>query len=220
MTLDDLIDMIGKFEARNVFNPWQRSDPLDVSDPPHYGVHFRRERLFRHFNCIPHYLLIGEAPGYQGCHFSGVPFTNEALLMQGVIPRIDMLRSRITSRPRPWSEPSATIVWRTLHELQIASDAVMWNAFGWHPHKPDEPMSNRAPTKAELEQGSHVLRAVTDYFQGARVVAVGRVAERALQRLGVRMDAAVRHPSMGGATAFYEGLRKLTTGISGENDEG
>lgn len=213
MTLDELIELIGKFEAPNVFNPWQRSDPLDVSDPPHYSVHDRRQRLWRHFNCIPHYLLIGEAPGYQGCHFSGVPFTNEALLMQGAIPRMPEPK-RITSRPKPWSEPSATIVWRTLHELKIASDVVMWNAFGWHPHKPGEPMSNRAPTKQELASGAHVLRAVVEHFRGAKVIAVGRVAEAILRRLEVRTNGSVRHPSMGGATDFRNGLRSLISGDS------
>jgi uracil-DNA glycosylase len=213
MILDDLISMISARSFANVFNPWMHSDPLDVHDPqPGYAQTDRQQRLWRHFNCAPHYLLIGEAPGYQGCHFSGVPFTNEALLLQGVIPRIDRLSKRITTRERPWSEPSATIVWRTLHELRIANDVVMWNAFGWHPHKPGEPMSNRAPTLLELSAGRDVLKAVCDYFAPAKIVAVGRVAEKALKALGITPHAAVRHPSMGGAGAFYEGLRKLCTG--------
>jgi hypothetical protein len=207
--LDTILGAISAFNGENVFNPWRDSDPLDVSDPPHYAAHYRRERLFRHFNCIPRYLLVGEAPGYQGCHFSGVPFTHEALLMDGAIPRIGALSARITSRPKPWREPSATIVWRTLHELRIADDVVMWNAFAWHPHKPGEPMSNRAPTKDEPYSGQNILQAVCDYFGGAKLIAVGRVAEKALKLLRLTADAAVRHPSMGGAAEFRDGLRHL-----------
>lgn len=205
--IDDLIAMIARYNAPNVFNPWQQNDPLDVA--AHFsGAVNRQQRLFRHFNCIPHYLLIGEAPGYQGCHFSGVPFTNEKLILSGKVPRVTMTE-RITSREKPWSEPSATVVWGALHELGIASDVVMWNAFAWHPHKPSEPMSNRAPTKQELTSGAGVLRAVVDYFKGAKIIAVGKVSEAILRRLEVPLNGCVRHPSMGGANEFRAGMAKF-----------
>lgn len=210
MNLDHLIGRILGFSGENVFNPWRSCDPLDTAE--HFkGPHERRQRLWRHFNCIPHYLLIGEAPGYQGCHFSGVAFTNEKLLLDGVIPRVSV-DGRITTRPRPWCEPSATIVWRTLYDLGIEQDVVMWNAFAWHPHKPGEPMSNRKPTNQELVAGRPVLEAVCDYFYNAKIIAVGRVAEQALQKLGIKTDGAVRHPSMGGATEFREGMARWKNG--------
>lgn len=201
-----MFDAIRTFSAPNVFNPWSDHDPLDGF--PVAGPALRLSRLAEHFDCEPKYLLVGEAPGYQGCHFSGVPFTNEKLLLEGRIPRI-RANLRITTRPKPWSEPSATIMWRVLHDLQIASETVMWNAFAWHPHKPGEPMSNRAPTDAELVKGADVLRAVTVHFGGAHIIAVGRVAEKALRRLGVGTNGAVRHPSMGGATAFRSGMQAI-----------
>lgn len=203
-----IIDALVKFEAPNVFNPWQQNDPLDAA-PNFEGSHNRCRRLWRHFNCIPHYLLVGEAPGYQGCHFSGVPFTNEALLCEGRIPRIDACE-RITTREKPWREPSATIVWGGLREHGIAQDVVMWNAFAFHPHKPGDPMSNRAPTKAELQAGRGILSMVLDYFKGAKLVAVGKVSEAALRALGYTPNACLRHPSMGGANEFRAGLARLT----------
>lgn len=209
MYSDDLVELIATHTSPNVFNPWRDNDPLDVGND-FSGASCRRQRLWRHFNCIPHYLLIGEAPGYQGCHFSGVPFTNEKLILDGKVPRVEW-SARITRREKPWSEPSATIVWGMLRELGIARDVVMWNAFAWHPHKPGEPMSNRAPTKPELASGANVLRAVVDYFTGtgAKVVAIGRVAEAILRRLEVRVNGCVRHPSMGGANEFRDGLAQL-----------
>lgn len=203
---DHIIDALVKFESQNVFNPWRHNDPLDAAA---HGAHERCQRLWRHFNCIPHYLLVGEAPGYQGCHFSGVPFTNEALLCEGQIPRIGQCE-RITTREKPWREPSATIVWGALRERGIASDVVMWNAFAFHPHKPGEPMSNRAPTKAEIQANRDILSMVVAYFKGARLVAVGKVAEAALRSLGHAPEACLRHPSMGGANEFRAGLSGLT----------
>lgn len=202
---ESIISDLASFQAPNVFNPWRDSDELDLSGEGPYG---RRRRLELHFDCRPNYLLIGEAPGYQGCHFSGIPFTNESLLMNGAIPRIGY-PGRITSRDRPWSEPSASIVWRELYRLGIAEDTVLWNAFAWHPHKPGDPMSNRAPTHDELLDGRYILKEVIDYFAYARIIAVGRVAERALEKLGLTPDGAVRHPSMGGAVKFREGLKDL-----------
>jgi uracil-DNA glycosylase len=168
----------------------------------------RLVRLLQHFDCIPKYLLIGEAPGYQGCHFSGIPFTNEKLLLEGRVPRVKV-NLRITRREPPWSEPTATVMWKTLRDLGIDEETVMWNAFAWHPFRPDEPMSNRAPTDAELVKGIDVLRAVTSHFKGEQVIAVGRVAERALKRLGVAVNGSVRHPSYGGVTDFRNGMAAL-----------
>lgn len=202
--LDDIVS----FSSANVFNPWRHTDPLDAHM---FASDHRLSRLVQHFDCDPRYLLIGEAPGYQGCHFSGVPFTNESLLINGAVPRVPVT-ARITTRKLPWCEPSATIVWKELHRLDIAEHTIMWNAFAWHPFKPGDPLSNRAPTKAELKAGEHVLRSVLDHFRHAKIIAVGRVAEAALQRLGIDQVTAIRHPSMGGASQFRSQLQQITTG--------
>jgi uracil-DNA glycosylase len=211
--MNNLIGKIAAFTAPNVFNPWRDQDPLDDRfDGPRY----RRIRLQDHFNVSPTLILIGEAPGYQGCHFSGVPFTNEKLILDRSIPRICTL-GRITTRTRPWCEPSATIVWRTLHELGLAEQVVMWNAFAWHPYKPGNPMSNRAPTHQELEQGRPVLNSVLEYFHGVPIVPVGRVAENTLRSMKIETWPSVRHPSMGGATEFRSMLKSVVGQIIQEN---
>lgn len=205
-SLMSVIDQIASVHMDYVFNPWLESDDLDVE--PANAPGRRRERLAKHFDCQPEFLLIGEAPGYQGCHFSGVPFTNEALLIEGVIPRIQV-EGRLTTRELPWREPAATVMWRQLYELKIEQRVVMWNGFAWHPFKQGNIHSNRAPMAHELKNGLHVLRAVIDHFKGARVIACGNVAEWTLLKLGVKIDGKVRHPSMGGATQFRKQLAAL-----------
>jgi hypothetical protein len=85
----------------------------------------------------------------------------------------------------------------------------MWNAFAWHPHKPGNLLSNRAPTGTELQNGWNVLRGVLNLFAHARIVAIGNVAEATLKRLDVPVSAKVRHPSMGGANLFREQMADL-----------
>jgi uracil-DNA glycosylase len=191
----------------HTFNPWTDHDP-DTDNHPDAPKH-RLARLKAHL--IPHarYLLVGEAPGYQGCKVTGIPFTSERLILESTIPRIGAPHSRLSTRPRPWSEPSATIVWGTLHELGIADEAILWNAYPWHPHKPGNRYSNRTPTTPERIAGLTALRALLNAYPDIRVFAVGRNAEAALNVIG-QSSTPLRHPSMGGATAFRQQLRRHT----------
>ena len=217
-------DAIRAFRSRHVFNPWAQRDPLDAaaSRTCETGPRGRLARIRAHFDVSPALVLVGEASGYQGCHFSGIPFTNEKLLLDGRIPRVPAL-GRLSKRARPWCEPSATIVWGALHALGLAERTVLWNAFAWHPFKPGQPYSNRVPTRGELEAGLNVLDRVLGTFGGATVVAVGKVAERALRELRRDADVTVRHPAMGGADEFRSGLAAVaahldrTTGRKGEH---
>ncbi len=200
--------MLEQFSAPHVFNPWADRDALDRLERP---PALRLQRLRRHFECDASFLLIGEAAGYQGCHFSGIAFTSERLLLEGLVPRI-RCPERISHRQRPWSEPSATTVWKCLHELGIAERTVLWNAFPWHPYRPGEPHSNRCPSRAELQLGRRPLEAVLRRFAGAHVVAVGRLASQALAQVMGREPVCVRHPSMSGARRFRYQLAALVRG--------
>jgi uracil-DNA glycosylase len=204
-----------KFRGSNVFNPWADADPLDAragDGRPTMGPAARIARLKAHFRVSPALVLVGEASGYQGCHFSGIPFTNEKLLLEGRIPRV-IVAGRLSRRERPWCEPSATVVWNTLHDLGLAHRVVLWNAFAWHPFQPGKRYSNRMPSRRELAAGSDVLKAVLDVFAAVPVVAVGKVAERVLCALGRAPTWTVRHPSMGGARTFRAGLKAIARAL-------
>jgi uracil-DNA glycosylase len=149
------------------------------------GAAARRERLRRYLESrrdAP-LLLVGEAAGHRGARVSGIPFTSERQLT-GAGP----------------AEATATIVRRTLAELGLEAETLCWNVVPTHPHLPGRADTNRAPTREEIDAARPFLE---ELARGRRVVAVGRLAERALDRPGVR------HPSHGGAQAFREGLRRL-----------
>jgi uracil-DNA glycosylase len=197
------VQLLQQFSAPHVFNPWAERNRDDL---PRNGPKARRQRLAAHLSIAAAQVLIGEAPGYQGCRISGIPFTSERLLMAGRIPRMGAEVARLSTRARPWSEPSATVLWSTLHELHIAESTVLWNVFPWHPHRRREPLSNRTPTRLECAQGLPLLELLLSSMSGARLFAVGRHAERALRELG-REAVMLRHPSQGGATQFRRALR-------------
>ncbi len=195
--LTDFLRILQKAVPENVFNPWTDRDPATDALPDAPGD--RLDRLRRHLSVGARYLLIGEASGYQGCKVSGIPFTSERLILAGAIPRIPAASQRLTSRARPWSEPSATTVWGALQAAGIATSTVLWNAYPWHPFKAGTLHSNRTPSRQERQAGVPVLRALLDLYPKARVFAVGRNAEASLTELGIAATA-LRHPSMGGAT--------------------
>jgi uracil-DNA glycosylase family 4 len=122
-------------------------------------------------------LLVGEAPGYRGARISGIPFTSE--------------RQLTGSGP---SEATATIVRAVLGDLGVEREVLCWNVVPTHP---GTAATNRRPTSAEVEAATPFLAALA---RGRRVIAVGRLAERAT---GAPY---VRHPSHGGATAFRDNL--------------
>jgi uracil-DNA glycosylase len=204
------------YKADGVFNPWLDHD--EVFDLPEDGPLHRQRRLMWHLDCKPKFLLIGEAPGYRGCHFTGIPFTSEAQLQPDykhyvsaplACPSPFLWSKRITNRDLPFSEASATVIWRTLQALGIGHSTVLWNAFPFHPYQSMGMYSNRTPTPRELHDRLDILAMVIEEFRSAKLVAVGAVADRTLRSLNVYADRVVRHPSMGGARLFAEQMAGL-----------
>lgn len=204
--LDRFFRLLTNYSSPLVFNPWVEYDP---STDLHRGAPAARlERLRAHLGARPRLILLGEASGYQGCHVSGIPFTSERLLIAGEIPRVTLDTPRITSRKLPWSEPSATTIWSTLHGLGVAEETILWNAFPWHPHKSGNRQSNRTPKPSERALGIPVLEELLGAFPGARLGAVGRHAQQSMA--DCRREAfGLRHPSMGGVSAFRSGMKRF-----------
>jgi uracil-DNA glycosylase len=164
--MPDLVDRLARAHIGATYNQYARSV-------------VRRQRLRAHLERDAELLIVGEAAGYRGARVSGVPFTSERQLT-GEGP----------------AEATATIVHRTLRELGIEDDVLLWNVVPTHP---GTATSNRRPTRAEVDAARPFLAELSG---GRRVIAVGRLAAAVL-------DAPyVRHPSHGGAADFAAGLRR------------
>jgi len=180
------------------FNPWRDRDPeLDVEDAPT----LRRDNLrryLRRFEDDPPVVLVGEAPSWRGCRFSGIAFTAEGNLVDPDFP-LDGHRTS-AFRDRPLKEASGTIVWGCLEEH--FPRFLLWNAVPFHPHPKRKKLGNRTPGVRETESYADLLRDVLE------VLAVGRTSERSMERLGIPCRY-VRHPSHGGANDFREGVLEV-----------
>jgi hypothetical protein len=194
------------FGVTGLFNPWKDHC---LHDAPGNWPEAKLRRLAQHLDCDPLFICVGEAPGYQGARYSGVAFTSERLLGEGLIPRIPGLMARLSTRVLPFSEPSATIVWNTLFALGIAERTLLWNALQLHPYRPDEVWSNRTPTPVEIALGEPAMRLLVAAYPSSQIVAIGKKAEELLLAMGIPVAGSVRHPANGGATKFANGMRDL-----------
>ena len=212
MDPDPLFRLLEKYSGPRAFNQYRDVHP-ELDHP--LGDAFRRRNLRHYLEAFAgaQFVLVGEAAGYCGCRFSGIPFTCETQLLgqSRLAWTAGRELARSSASKEPWQERSATIVWEALGSR---ADCVLWNAFPWHPFGPAGPLSNRPPGR-DLHDGLDALSCFLALFPAAQPQAIGRVAERALEAIGVRAPY-IRHPSHGGKRRFVEGV----TGLQGSRKPG
>lgn len=153
-------------------------------------------------------LLIGEAPGYKGCRLTGIPFTSGAIIENSNHKIFKKIRAGIRLSKPAVSEKTATIVWHCLEEYKDIP--ILWNAFPFHPHKRDDPKSNRKPTKEEIEDGKKYLKMVYALFESKKFCSIGRVGEEILDKVFPNEEISyIRHPSYGGKNEFKQGIARV-----------
>ena len=169
------------------------------------GVDRRRENLRRFLldREKASILLVGEAAGFRGMRWTGIPFTSERQLLEWGVPFCCT-----SDRPGGWAESSASVVQSFMRDAGVARRVLTWNVVPAHPHVAGVPLSNRTPSAREVELGIPFLAALVEALAPKVVVAAGRTAESALtQHLALTAEY-VRHPANGGAAQFCEGMRR------------
>ena len=221
-SVEHFIRLLKKTPPGAVFNPWWQVDKQNDMDSNTPAIRRKHLRAYLHTRLGKVKLaVVGEALGYRGGHFSGIPMTSERMLLgkkrdDGIAPEhvFSGIKPRRTSKreqcPEGFSEPTATIVWTTLLRLGLKpKQFVLWNAFPWHSFDPRRGMlSNRMPTKKERSAGLSMLKAFLDLFPRDEIVALGNVAASQLQELNVESHR-VRHPASGGAKLFRQQIGKI-----------
>jgi uracil-DNA glycosylase len=226
-SIDDFLRLLKKSPPGAVFNPWWQVDK--ENDIGQCAPAIRRNQLRAYLRKrlrTAQLAVIGEAIGYRGGHFSGIPMTSERLLLgRSKTVRLKSndffsdINPRCTSKPEKcpdgFSEPTATIVWGTLLRHGLKPDQfVLWNAFPWHSFDSRRGMlSNRMPNKSEQPAGLLVLKAFLELFPCEQVVALGKIAATQLEQLGVNAHC-VRHPASGGAKLFRQQIGRIVSKLT------
>jgi len=203
MTPTAFISHLADYQLAAVFNPYAERCPVhDRAD----AAKRRRANLCAFLKAAlaagVDTVWIARDLGYRGGRRTGVPLTDEVHLKHmellfGGIPFHRATRGPIVA------ERTAAIVWRVI--TQIGRPVMLWNVFPFHPHEPDDPLSNRCHTRAERETCKPLLMELLEMVQPRQLIAIGRDAQLALAELGLSA-AAVRHPSYGGQAEFIAGL--------------
>ena len=221
-SINDFLRLLKKSPDGAVFNPWWQVDK--ENDIGRNAPAIRRNQLSAYLRKrlrTAQLAVIGEAVGYRGGHFSGIPMTSERLLL-GRSKKVRLksddffsdINPRRTSKSEKcldgFSEPTATILWDTLLQHGLKPDQfVLWNAFPWHSFDPRRGMlSNRMPNKSEQAAGLPILKAFLELFPCEQVVALGKIAAAQLEKLNVHAHC-VRHPASGGAKLFRQQINGI-----------
>lgn len=211
---DEIFPVPSLPDGRHPFHNLYRDSLPGVEHPQAASIRQQNLQAYlEHFRCRPATLILGEAPGWRGCRFSGVAFTCEAQLTSGELPfrgkRSSLADTRSGDDGNPGSkapsfstgyrEASAAIFWRCL--LPYSQDFLVWNIFPFHPHKPGEALTNRKPVISEGIAHIPFLEKMIERLQPEDILAVGKFAQAILRRSSIPHQP-IRHPSHGGARRF------------------
>ena len=205
MNPDPLFELLTSYRGSRTFNQYREANPeLDRAHAA--AIRLQNLRCYLETFSGARYVLVGEAAGYAGCRFSGIPFTCEAQLAgpQQLRWTAGKELAPSSSAATPWVERSATMVWQAIGQRK---DCLLWNAFPWHPIGSSGPLSNRPPGR-DVQDGLDALKYLLSLVPSARPYAVGRVAQHALAAIGVPAPY-IRHPSHGGRREFRKGVAAL-----------
>ena len=192
----------------NVFNPY--SDRCSLYDLKHAGelrrkllaAVIRKARDSRQCD-----VWIGRDLGYNGGRRTGLPFTDDVHLPIHA-QKWGVTATRAVKKSPVIAERSATVIWKTLSAIN--TPVFIWNVFPWHPHLPDQPLTNRAHTAAERKVGEALLQQIIDIIKPQRLMAIGNTADDSLKGLQFNgKKYKLRHPSFGGNHIFTRQIAEI-----------
>lgn len=205
MTPRSFVAALAEVQLNDVFNPYRDQCKVhDLADAPA----MRRKNLRDYLGAVQELgidtIWMGRDLGYRGGRRTGLALTDEARLSlftrhyPGSSPR------KATKGPQV-AERTAAEIWSVLSRLE--QPPLLWNVFPFHPHEPDNPMTNRRFAARELGEVKDLNLALITWLGIKRIVCIGQDASAYAATFGVDVDC-VRHPSYGGVIEFREGMKR------------
>lgn len=206
MTPRSFVAALAEVQLNGVFNPYRDQCKMhDLADAPA----MRRKNLRDYLTAVEELgtdtIWMGRDLGYRGGRRTGLALTDEARLSlftrhyPGSSPR------KATKGPA-LAERTAAEIWAVLSRLK--QPPLLWNVFPFHPHEPNDPMTNRRFAARELGEVTDLNLALITWLGIKRIVCIGQDATAYATTFGVEVDC-VRHPSYGGVTEFRNGMQRI-----------
>ena len=223
MDLNQFLTGLAGYQGENTFNPWADHDErYEIEN----AVAIRRKNLEDYLALRlgkARILLIAEACGYQGGHFSGIAMTCERMLLD-LHPVVDSAMvlghqgNRTSRKESPllkpiqqakgFNEPTDSVVWSACLEAGLGpNDFLLWNIFPFHPCKKGNLLTNRTPADDELAAGLACTRSLLSLTGPLPIFAIGKKSENTLTEAGFSVTG-LRHPANGGANIFRSQLKE------------
>ena len=206
MSASAFVSRLSRFDHANVFNPYADICPEhDKDDAPAIRKANLRKMLDSAISARADSIWIGRDLGYRGGRRTGLALTDEAHLDRAERMLGCETLTRAT-KGTPVAERTATVIWNMLERIQRPT--MLWNVFPFHPHAPNEPMTNRSHTRVERSLTVSFLVELVELLNPSRIVAIGADAAASARDLGFEVTH-VRHPSYGGQTDFIRQVEAL-----------
>ncbi|MCY3728167.1 MAG: uracil-DNA glycosylase [Nitrospira sp.] len=198
---------LSKLNLENTFNPYSnRCNIHDEDNAPFIRLQALASMLNVATRTEIDSIWIGRDFGYRGGRRTGLAFTDDAHVHEHA-KRWDFTIQRPT-KGEVVTERSAAVIWSIL--AHVKASVFLWNVFPLHPHKPDNPLSNRAHNALERKIGEEFLSQLISLIKPGRLIAIGNDAARTAHRLSYRHNVIhVRHPSYGGQAQFLAQMCEL-----------
>ena len=193
------IDELASLHFDNVFNPYADICPIHDKDA---AVLIRCRNLQTVLETAivkgVDSMWIARDLGYRGGRRTGLALTDEFHLPHHA--KMFGLPSLLqATHGRAMAERTATIIWKALG--LVDRSIFLWNVFPLHPHKPDDPLTNRCHKRFEREACEQLNLSLIQMLRPRNIIAIGRDAHLVLTDLGIEA-VRVRHPSYGGQSEF------------------
>lgn len=224
MSIQKFIEKLSCYHGELTFNPWcDRNPDYEVENSATIRQKQLSDYLERRIGQAK-MLLVAEACGYQGGHFSGIAMTCERMILnQHPVVTSEMILGRQgqrtsqsdspliekpTQREKGFNEPTDSVVWKACLEAGLTADEfLLWNIFPFHPYKKGNLLSNRTPTDQELAVGLTFTKALLSLTGSLPIFAIGKKSETTLSDAGFSVTG-LRHPANGGANIFRGQLKE------------